>query len=146
MQRLTDCLAEVISYHGRSKQAFEVAWALWISKLLGVTLPTEVWPGISLIDDSIVALIALDLRANGMADGLHPDLWLQHMQSGHLYSENWLLAYEALVKGWLPFTDRANYVANDDFFGELAQKGVEFYDVGTQNAATDADWLTAYLA
>lgn len=144
-ERLTDSLTEVISYHARSKQAYEVAWALWISKLLGVVLPETVWPEISRIDDSIVALISLDLRESGMADPLKPDVWSQHMGKDHLYSENWLLAYEAFVKGWLPSLDGTNYVGNDDFFGRLASSNIEFYDAETEDAATDSDWLTAYL-
>ena len=42
------------------------------------------------------------------------------MQSRHLYSENWLLAYEALRKGWLNSVDGTDYIAADDFFGRIA--------------------------
>jgi hypothetical protein len=66
------------------------------------------------------------------------------MQANRLYTENWLLAYEALEKGWLPSADGSNYVANDDFFGVLSVFNVNFYDTGTRNPATDADWMSAY--
>jgi hypothetical protein len=97
------------------------------------------------VDDSVVALLSLDLRANGLADALNPALWSQHMQAEHLYSENWLVAYEAIVKGWLPSADGSDYVGADDFFGSLSAHDVEFYDTGTLDAATDTDWLTEYL-
>ena len=142
--KLRDALAEIASYHARFKQGFEIGWALWISKLFGITLPDGVWSDVSSVDDSIVALLSLDLKASGLADELDPVLWSQHMEAGHLYSENWLIAYEALKKGWLVSKDANDYVAADDFFSLLSKHGVEFYDTGTRDPATDSDWLTAY--
>jgi hypothetical protein len=144
LDKLREALAEIASYHARFKQGFEVAWALWIGKLFEVTFPAKVWADVSSLDDSFVALLSLDLRANGLADALDPMLWSQHMKASHLYSENWLIAYEALIKGWLPSTDGSNYVAADDFFASLSTYGVEFYDTGTRDPATETDWLTAY--
>jgi hypothetical protein len=108
-------------------------------------LPDSVWNEVALVDDSVVALLSLDLKASGFADALDPALWSKHMQASDLYSENWLVAYEALEKGWLPLADGSNYVANDDFFSSLSTYDVEFYDTGTRAAATNTDWLTAYL-
>jgi Reverse transcriptase (RNA-dependent DNA polymerase) len=142
--KLCEALAEIASYHARFKQGFEIAWALWISKLFGVTLPAKVWAQVSSVDDSVVALLSLDLRDNGLADALDPSAWSQHMQADHLYSENWLLAYEALTKGWLPAKDGSNYVEDDDFFGSLSKLNVEFYDSSTRDPATDDDWISAY--
>lgn len=99
----------------------------------------------SSVDDSIVALLSLDLKASGFADALDPLLWSKHMQASDLYSENWLIAYEALKKGWLPSADGSDYVMNDDFFASLAAHDVEFYDTGTRAPATNTDWLTEYL-
>jgi hypothetical protein len=101
-EKLNETLAELASYHAKFKQGFEVAWALRISKLFGIALPDSVWTDICMVDDPIVALLSLDLRAAGLADSLDPALWAQHMTAEHLYSENWLVAYEALRKGWLP--------------------------------------------
>lgn len=98
----------------------------------------------SSVDDSVVALLSLDLKANGLADALDPVLWSQHMQASHLYSANWLLAYEALEKGWLPSKDGRDYVKDDDFFGVLSKDRVEFYDTDTRDPAADADWISAY--
>ena len=145
LDKLGEALAEIASYHARFRQGFEIVWALWIGKLFGVTLPASVWREVALVDDPIVALLSLDLRANGLTMKLDPALWSQHMEASHLYSENWLIAYEALQKGWLPPKDGTDYVAADDFFGHLAAYDVEFYDTGTRDPATDTDWLTAYL-
>jgi hypothetical protein len=126
--KLVNALAEVASYHARYMQGFEVAWSLWIAKLLH--------------DDPVVALLALHLRDDGLADALDPGVWSRHMTADHLYSENWLVAYEAYRKGWLPSAGGGNYVSNDDFFGVLAKYNVEFYDTSTAEPAVDYDWLS----
>ena len=46
----------------------------------------------------------------------------------NLSSPQWLLAYEALIKGWLPSASGDDYVSDDGFFGQLHTLGVEFYD------------------
>lgn len=143
--KLSEALAEIASYHARFRQGFEVAWALWIGKLFDVVLPPAIWSDVSQVDDSVVALLSLDLKANGLADALDPELWRQHMEARHLYSENWLIAYEALTKGWLPSKDGTDYVAGDDFFSLLAKHGVKFYDTSVVDPASETDWLTEYL-
>jgi hypothetical protein len=145
IEKLREALAEIASYHGRFKQGFEVAWALWIAKLLGIVLPDAVWPTVCSIDDSIVALLSLDLNQAGLADGVDPVLWAPDMAPGHLYSENWLIAYEALRKGWLSAVDGSDYVAADDFFGLLSHHDVQFYDPTNSDPATETGWLAAYL-
>lgn len=144
IQKLSSTLAEVAYYHARLRQGFEVAWSLWLSKLFSIQLPQKSLEEVSQVDDSIVALLALDLKANGFADALDVSQWSKHMQPDQLYSENWLLAYEALVKGWLPSVDGSDYVSNDTFFGILSQNGVEFYDTGTREPAVENDWLVGY--
>jgi hypothetical protein len=143
-QKLVNSCAEVAFYHAKLRQGFEVAWVLWLCKLFSLSLPKQPLLEISLVDDPIVALISLDLRDNGLADGLDTSLWFSHMHVEHLYSENWLLTYEAYVKGWLPSTDGSNYVNADPFFGLLSSNDVEFYDTGTREPSMDSDWLEGY--
>jgi hypothetical protein len=142
--KLTEVLAEIASYHARFKQGFEVAWALWIAKLFNLKLPDSAWTSICSVDDSIVALLTLDLHHAGLADNIDVALWVRHMASEHLYSENWLLAYEALKKGWLPSLGGDDYITANDFFGTLSNRGVEFYDTANTQAATQTGWLTEY--
>jgi Reverse transcriptase (RNA-dependent DNA polymerase) len=143
-QKLLNSCAEVALYHAKLRQGFEVAWALWLCKLFSLELPQPSLRQVSLVDDPIVALLMLDLRNLGLADGLDPSMWLMHMQPDHLYSENWLLAYEAYVRGWLPSADGMDYVATDAFFGVLARNNIRFYDDGTTEAAGDAGWIEGY--
>jgi hypothetical protein len=142
--KLRDSLAEVATYHAKFRQGFEVAWSLWMCKLFMIILPEKSLSEISHVDDPIVALLALDLMDAGFAGGLDTSLWSTHMQAEHLYSENWLLAYEAYVQGWLPSLDGSDYVDADAFFGVLSKKDVRFYDTGTLAPSSDAEWLEGY--
>lgn len=142
--KLLESCAEVASYHAKLRQGFEVAWALWLCKLLALKLPRSSQHEVSLVDDPVVALLALDLRSEGLADDLDLALWATHMEADQLYSENWLLAYEAFVKDWLPSTDGSDYVSADNFFAILRKSGVEFYDTGTREPAVDSSWIDGY--
>jgi hypothetical protein len=60
--------------------------------------------------------------------GMAFPLWESRMSPDGLYSEHWLLAFEALRKGWLPSLNGNNYIAADPFFSILENNNVEFYD------------------
>jgi hypothetical protein len=49
------------------------------------------------------------------------------MTKDGLYDEQWLLAYEANVKGWLPSVGGGDHVNADPGFSFLKNAGVEFY-------------------
>jgi hypothetical protein len=50
-----------------------------------------------------VAIIALDLRENGLMTNIDTSKWNNNMSGEDLYSTSWLLAYEARVRDdWLP--------------------------------------------
>lgn len=143
-EKLRGSLSEVARYHARFRQGFEVAWALWLSKLLSVPLFEEAIAEVSKLDDPIVALLALDLRNMGMADSVETTLWASRMKGEHLYTENWLLSYEACAQGWLGPSDGHDYIADDDFFDLLRSAGVCFYDSGTMEPASGSEWLEGY--
>lgn len=125
---ITSTINEIISYHSSYRHSHEITWALYFSKLLNISLDGETATKISVLDDSIVAIVALDLNSLGLIpDGLNIDKWETIIDSSkELYNENWLLAYEANVKGWLTTPD--DFVLADDFFSLLKTNDVEFYD------------------
>jgi hypothetical protein len=90
--------------------------------------------GVSQTDNSVVALAALDLEASGLTTRkFDRDVWEKCLNADGLYSENWLLSYEAYVKGWLKRPpSAAKYVESDPFFHILQSNDVEFYDDGRQ--------------
>jgi hypothetical protein len=92
------------------------------------------------IEDSVVALVALDLREQGLiSSGLDLTRWQSLMTTDDLYSDNWLLAYEAKLKGWLSSHDKNNHVDEDDFFGTLKDNNVSFYDSTRQVTPVDVN-------
>jgi hypothetical protein len=115
--------------HAQLNHSSEVAWALWACLALGLRVETASVDVISKCEDSVIALLALDCEANGLvATSLDKTAWSVHMTQDALYSEHWLLAYEANVKGWLPSVGGGDHVNGDINFGFLKSSGVSFYD------------------
>ena len=50
------------------------------------------------------------------------------MTAEDLYTENWILSYEALLKGWLRSRDEIDYIASDTLFSAFRENGISFYD------------------
>jgi len=74
-----------------------------------------------------VALLALDAhRRDQVPVGLDTTAWQSAMTEEELYGENWLLAYEASIKGWL--ASGTDHVGSDSNFAWLRDNGVHFYD------------------
>jgi hypothetical protein len=139
---LNKALESICLYHASLQQASEVAWALWTAKRLGILLSDEVADAVEAVDDDIVALVALELHDNGLLpipeNGFR--LWSDYMTAQHLYSDHWLLAYEALEQGWLPSRDGADYVAADDYFQLLKKHSVKFYDTSADVEEPDSGY------
>jgi hypothetical protein len=127
---LRDVLTELCVFHGPLQHGFEVAWSLWMARSLSIDLPTSVSAAVRNVDDDIVALVALDLEQQSLLPTTNWKLWASRVRKDHLYSEHWLLAYEAYAQGWLPSSDGSNFLANDPFFSILLNGGVRFYDPG----------------
>jgi hypothetical protein len=106
-----------------------VAWALFLAKALSIKLPKDVVEPITDLESSVCALLTLDLRSRLLIDGpIDTSIWQQNMNAAGLRSNNWLLAYEAEIKGWLP-AQTANFVDDDPRFSVLKKHGVSFYDI-----------------
>jgi hypothetical protein len=137
---LAETIDSLCVYHAPLQHGFEVAWSLWLACQFNVPIQTSTVALVAQMDDDIVALVCLDLRARGLAPGLIPQLWSTRMNAAHLSSEHWLLAYEAHQKGWLHHAHGVNYVGNDPFFSLLANAGVSFYDEHTVDVGEDPQY------
>ncbi len=125
---------------------FELSWLLWLCSTLSISVKKEVAEKISLIDNSIVALTALKLKDQGLInDGLDLSRWSSLMKTEELYDDNWLLAYEAYIKGWLPSVSGVDYISADPFFSMLKTNNVEFFDPGAtivwKHKSASEKWL-----
>lgn len=126
-------LAEVankqISFHAPRGHSSEVAWALWALIVFGQNISSRAAEAVSKMDDSVVALIALDGFNRGLVpSGLDTSGWEQLMDKDELYGEHWLLSYEGNVKGWLPSRTGSDHVGAEPNFWYLKSNGVSFYD------------------
>jgi Reverse transcriptase (RNA-dependent DNA polymerase) len=120
-----------IMQHSPSGHGSEVAWALWAMIYWSLTLSKEAADAVSKMEDSVVALLALDAEQKGLVPtGVDKTVWQSFMTHSDLYDRQWLLAYEANTKGWLAPLSGPDYVSSDPNFGFLKAKGVAFYDAG----------------
>ncbi len=107
----------------------EVARALFLAKALRINISQVSVTRIASLENSVCALLALDLRENNLIEGiLDTSLWMLSMTASGLSSHMWLLAYEADLKGWLQGIP-PNFVDNDPHFSILKRKGIAFYDI-----------------
>jgi hypothetical protein len=127
---VVSALNSICIHHAQLQQSSEVAWALWGAKKLGTPLSQETADAVELVSDDIVALAALDLHAAGLlpVPSQNFDLWRSVMSGENLYTEHWLLAYEAYVQEWLPSLTGQDYVMADPYFRILALGNVRFFD------------------
>ena len=105
----------------------EVAWALWGLMRLNLRISAETAKVIAKMDDSVIALLALDARDRKLIDGhLVTSNWESYCRCDELEGDKWLLAYESNVKNWLqPSND---YVAQHPTFKLFKSAHVSFYD------------------
>ncbi|AVH65505.1 RNA-directed DNA polymerase [Nostoc sp. 'Peltigera membranacea cyanobiont' N6] len=133
LEKISETIHLILLQHSELNHSHEISWALWLSKTLSIPIKEEVAKKISHLEDSIVALITLDLNSSNLIEGkIDFSLWQSILTIDHLYSSNWLLCYEANIKGYFPQTPQNNYIENDDFFAVLKQNNVSFYDGSKQ--------------
>jgi hypothetical protein len=127
--KLKDLICNIINEHSLIKHNFEISWILWIAKTFQIEIEEETANVIINTKDSIANLILLDLiknttlvKGNPQISNLEADL-----KDDILFSENWLLAYESVKKGWL--TPVSPTLLDDNlFFKKLKDLNIEFYN------------------
>ena len=114
-----------IAYNSPTGKTSEVAWALWALIFWSVPLNQLAADSVSRVEDSIVALLSLDAEIRGLIpSGLDHTLWESFMTEQDLVERQWLLAYEASVKNWLPSVGGVDHIANNPSFDFLSRNGV----------------------
>jgi hypothetical protein len=140
LDELKRTLWEICLYHCRFRQGFEVAWALWLAKLFELIIPDDVSSEIAVLDDPVVAIVALDLRDRGLISTLDTSKWDNSMTGDDLYSAGWLISYEARIKDWLPSKNGDDYIGADPFFSDLRRLDIYFYDPAEGRPAVPSMW------
>ncbi|MFZ3146914.1 RNA-directed DNA polymerase [Methanothrix sp.] len=129
MDKISNLTNAFIQHQCKYYHHNEISWALWLSKMLRININDVTARYISQVFDPIVILTALDLNNDGLlSSGLNKSKWIDLMNGDQLYDKNWLLSYEANVKGWLPSKKGTDYLAKDNFFSYLKAYNIQFYD------------------
>ena len=129
--KVADVLQQVIRQHASVNHGSEVAWAIWGCLLFRIHLDDQPAGQLAQMEDSVVAILALDAKVKGLiSNNVSLTLWASMMTTQSLFEENWLLSYEANVKGWLPSCGVHDHVTADPHFNFLKLNGVHFYDTG----------------
>jgi len=127
---LEEVLNTLIEEHACLPHSSEVAWSIWASIALDIPIHSDAVAELEDSEDSVVALLALHAESLGrMKRPLEKSKWLPHMTTEGLYDDQWLLAYEAAIKGWLPSQGGGDHVSGDPAFNWMRNAGVSFYDI-----------------
>ncbi|MEO1299806.1 MAG: RNA-directed DNA polymerase [Cyanobacteria bacterium J06636_16] len=116
--------------HAPLGHSSEVAWAVWSIIVFELSIYEEASQAISDMEDSIVAILALDAQQRGrIPKGLITKKWEQFLTEDELYGDQWLFSYEANRQGYL--LAAYDHVARDSWFSQLKQGKVTFYERAT---------------
>ena len=131
LPKVADALHQVIRQHASVNHGSDVAWAIWGCLLFKIPLDDQTAGRLAQMEDSVVAVLALDAKAKGLiSNNVNLTLWASMMTTQSLFEENWLLSYEANVKKWLPSNGVLDHVTADANFDFLKKNVVHFYDAG----------------
>lgn len=123
---------DFIEFNCRRGNDYELAWALWIVRSFSIKVPKKTASILSTCADPISTLIILDLLDKKLIKKHDIDLsaWKLKIDENSLLDENWLLAYECSVKGWL--LDDFSYIDKVPYFKTLKKNHISFYDSNRQ--------------
>lgn len=128
-RKISSIVTETIKLYSKYKYSYELSWILYLSKILNLKVSKEAASELQKVDDPIVVLISLDLiNCKLLSSGIDTTLWESYMNEDNLYTEYWLLAYEAMKKNWLKPMNGKNYIKSDKFFSILDNNNIDFYD------------------
>ena len=125
--KIQSTIEDIVDRYTSVRGGSEVAWALWMGIALGIDLSKATMTAVAQTKDPVVPVLALHADAEGLTprdfDG---SAWTHLMSQDQLYGENWLIAYEANVQGWMSHGD--DHVSSTDGFRFLKENDIHFYN------------------
>jgi hypothetical protein len=89
----------------------EVSWALWTAIWFQRRIASKLAKRLDGNPDPVVAVLALYAKSLGLIKkSVSFPIWASWMRASSLSGPQWLLAYEADIKGWLPSAEKPNHV------------------------------------
>jgi len=137
---LAEACESIILRHAPRQQGSEVAWALWAAAAWDLTLSDATAKAVSEMDDNVVALLALHCDTAGVwsPGGIDPQRWATMVaQPDVLHSENWLLAYESDMRGWI----QGSAVHQHPGFSAMRSAGVSFFASSAESVGRLAEQI-----
>jgi hypothetical protein len=127
--KIEECFNKLIKQHALLSHDSEVAWSIWGLIELNAHLYKETMTLIENYDNPIIALLILDANSRGLIQS-NPSFafYISLLDEKFLYSEYWLLTYEAYFKKWLIPNGNTNFMANDKLFDYLFKNNISFYN------------------
>lgn len=127
-QRIGTRFSELAVRSLKNGHTYEALWCLYT--LRGLSFPITDREFVHLIlgtRSSALGLTLLDMKARGLVKTAFPtQRWEAQIDPDSVHSDwTWLLAYEAMRRGWLP--DPYGLMGKP-FFAEMNSRGVVFYD------------------
>lgn len=145
-QKVIKSLENIIAKSKSLNCDYELTWMLWLAHLFNVKLTDKMLQDLSCVNHPLVILILLS--SSVYKQKLDTSRWKDYMIEENLYNEYWLLAYEALVRNWLPSKTGDDYINNDPFFKVLKDSGVRFFDINCRqnwiDNNIDEKWLPIF--
>jgi hypothetical protein len=125
--RISRLINLIIQEHAALEHHSEVVWCLWMCKELGLAVSPVSVDLVAEMNSSAAALILLDLGSSGHLPKLpSPTRWRPFERADALWEEQWMLSYEAGVRGWGGMSDA--HIRANPHFEELRKLDVRFYD------------------
>jgi len=120
----------LIELSAKYNNVYELLWGLWFLKLFDFEIFEENVKLIQQIDDPLVALMILYLEEVGFIKiDVDHEIWQSHMRSEDLYTDKWIMIYEAYVRNWLKFIEEGDSIQKNQFFNLLKENGVRFMNI-----------------
>jgi hypothetical protein len=128
--KLASTFNGIIQSHATQGHSSEVCWAIWGCLLFGIKITDDSAKPLAVMDDPATAILCLHAQQNGLLPSKDYFAGFQRFLTAQdLYGEQWLVSYEANVKGWLKSPGGGDNVADDARFSILKNNGVSFYNV-----------------
>lgn len=131
--KIKNLIESVIKLHSPVNHSFEITWALWLAKSFKISIEEEIANLVIETKDSTSILVLLCIaKVENLVQGTpNFNILENELKDDILFSEFWLLAYEAVSKGWLTPAE-TDLIDNNGFFKILKEKNIDFFDYSRQ--------------
>jgi hypothetical protein len=129
LSKIADVIHGMIRRRAPLNHSSEVAWSLWAALVFGLKIAKAAVNGVVRMADDCSTLLLLHAAELGLTE-IKPRMSAvtRLLSPEVLRGPHWLVAYEALVRGWVTGPGTTDYIARDPIFKFLRQQNVNFYD------------------